>query len=155
MNKSGESMAKIDIMKKFMNTFVGNKFYLIIQKKEKHLIVKSIQVVQKTDDTCPIKEIPVGDYFFHLLTSDEEGSEFSFLCNWSKQFIQSLLNNYSLARKTGFSEIEICKNPLPEASNWLIIWGNELETKIRPKINGKEITFNTNRKNSVTLQYIS
>ena len=150
------SAGKVELMKRFMRTFVGNGFYLIIQEGERYLIVNSIGIIQKTDESCPIKEVPVGDFFFHLLARDENDLEVSLLCNWSEQLIQNLLDNYALAKRAGFREIMLCKGPLPGNSNsWFIVWGNELERAIKPKVNRKEAPFQTNKQVSVSLPYIS
>ena len=150
------SAGKVELMKRFMRTFVGNGFYLIIREGERYLIVNSIGIVQKTDESCPIKEVPVGDFFFRLLARDEDDLEVSLLCNWSEQLIQNLLDNYALAKREGFREIMLCKGPLPGNSNsWFIVWGDELERAIKPKVNGKEAPFQTNKQVSVSLPYIS
>ncbi|MFQ5712314.1 MAG: hypothetical protein ACE5GD_11135 [Candidatus Geothermarchaeales archaeon] len=150
------SAGKVELMKRFMRTFVGNGFYLIIREGERHLIVNSIGIVQKTDESCPIKEVPVGDFFFRLLARDEDDLEVSLLCNWSEQLIQNLLDNYALAKRAGFREIMLCKGSLPDNSNsWFIVWGNKLERAIKPVVNGKEAPFQTNRQVSVSLPYIS
>jgi hypothetical protein len=150
------SAGKIELMKRFMRTFVGNGFYLIIREGGRHLIVNSIGIVQKTDESCPIKEVPVGGFFFRLLARDEDDLEVSLLCNWSEQLIQNLLDNYALAKRAGFREIMLCRGPLLGDSNsWFILWGNELERVIKPKVNGKEAPFQTDKQFSVSLPYIS
>jgi len=149
------SAGKVELMKRFMRTFVGNGFYLIIREGERDLIVYSIGIVQKTDESCPIKEVPVGDFFFRLLARDEDDLEVSLLCNWSEQLIQNLLDNYALAKRAGFREIMLCKGPSPGNSNsWFIVWGNELERGIKLSVNGEEVPFQTN-KQAISLRYIS
>ena len=154
--ESVSSAGKVELMKRFMRTFVGNGFYLIIREGERYLIVNSIGIIQKTDESCPIKEVPVGDFFFRLLARDEDDLEVSLLCNWSEQLIQNLLDNYALAKRAGFREIMLCRGLLPGNPNsWFIVWGNELERAIRPKVNGKEAPFQTNKQVSVSLPYVS
>lgn len=150
------SAGKLELMKRFMKTFVGNGFYLIIQQGERYLIVNSIGIVQKTDESCPIKEVPVGDYFFRLLARDEDDLEISLLCNWSEQLIQNLLDNYALARSAEFRVILLYKGSSPSNSNsWFIVWGDQLERAIKLKVNGKEAPFQTGKQVFVSLPYVS
>jgi len=147
---------KLELMNRFMKTFVGNGFYIIIRQGERYLIVNSIGVVQKTDESCPIKEVPVGDYFFRLLARDEDDLEVSLLCNWSEQLIQNLLDNYALAKSAGFREILLYKDSSPSNPNsWFIVWGDQLERAIKPKVNGKEAPFQSDKQVFVSLPYIS
>jgi len=147
---------KVELMKEFMRTFVGNGFYLIIRQGERYLIVNSIGIVQKTDESCPIKEVPVGDYFFRLLTRDEDDLEVSLLCNWSEQLIQNLLDNYALARSAEFRVILLYKGSSPSNPNsWFILWGDQLERAIKLKVNGKEAPFQTDNQVFVSLPYVS
>lgn len=149
------SAGKFELMKRFMKTFVGNGFYLIIREGERHLIVNSIGIVQKTDESCPVKEVPVGGFFFRLLARDENDLEVSFLCNWSEQLIKNLLENFALAKRAGFREIMLCKGQLPgDSKSWFIVWGGELEKAIKPMVNGKEAPFQTNKQVTVSLPYI-
>lgn len=57
-------------MKRFMSTFVGKDLHLVI-KDGGYLLVHTIQIIQKTDETCPLQEVTIGDYFLRLLIRDE------------------------------------------------------------------------------------
>lgn len=130
---------KVELMKRFMRTFVGTGFYLIIREGERYLIVNSIGIVQKTDESCPIEEIPIGDFFFQFSARDENDAETSLLCNLSQELIQKLLDNYAFAKGAGFKVIMLCKDSLLSDNDWFILWGDELERAIKPKVNGKEV----------------
>ena len=54
-------------MCRFMNNFIGKGVNLVIKEKDGTFFVHTIEIMQKTDDTCPVKEIAVGDYFLHSL----------------------------------------------------------------------------------------
>lgn len=123
-------MNKIELMKNFMNTFVGNDFHLIIKEGESHFIVDTIEVIQKIDDSCPVKEVPVGDCFLRLWVRDENGREASILCVWSEQLIQNLLDHYVFAKEAGCKEIMMLRNP-NDPENWILVWGNGLEKSVR------------------------
>jgi hypothetical protein len=120
-------MSKIEIMQQFMNTFVGKDFHLIIKEKEGTFQVHTIEVIQKTDDTCPVKEIPVGDYFLHLIATNQYGNDASLLCNWTEELLQNLLNAYKDAKEADFSHITMCRDTLSaDPSKWLLLWGKDL-----------------------------
>ena len=125
--------AKLALMEKFMKTFVGNGFYLILHQDEKYLIVNSIGIIEKTDESCPLKDVPIGGFFFQMVARNEEDQEASILCNWSEEFIQNLLENYSLAKNAGCKEILLRKDLLSGDSNTLsIMWGNEIDRTLKP-----------------------
>lgn len=122
-------MSKLNLMKQFMNTFVGNGLHLVIKDKN-YFHVHTIEIIQKTDDSCPIKETPVGDYFLRLLVRDEKSREASILCNWGEQLIQNLLEHSISAREAGYAVIMMIRSPL-NANSWLLLWGDKLQKTIR------------------------
>lgn len=123
-------MSKLELMEKFMKTFVGNGFHLIIREKENSLLVHTIEIMQKVNETCPIKDISVGDYFLHLIATDLHGAEASITCNWSQELLQNLLNNYTLAKEAGEKKIAMCRNPMTNnTDDWLLTWGNHKKPK--------------------------
>jgi hypothetical protein len=126
----GKKMSKLELMEKFMKTFVGNGFHLIIREKENSLLVHTIEIMQKVNETCPIKDISVGDYFLHLLATDLHGAEASITCNWSRELLQNLLENYRVAKEAGQKEIAMFRNPLTnDTSGWMLAWGNREQPK--------------------------
>ncbi|MEM2971097.1 MAG: hypothetical protein QW270_01550 [Candidatus Bathyarchaeia archaeon] len=121
-------MNKLELMEKFMNTFVGNGFNLIIKEQNNSFLIHTIEIMQKTDETCPVKEISVGDYFLHLIATDQYGKETSLICNWSSGLLQNLLESFEAAKGAGCSRIVMFKNPLMgNQNNWMIAWGNHEE----------------------------
>ena len=123
-------MSKLELMDKLMNTFVGNGFHLIIRAKGNSLLVHTIKIMQKTNETCPIKDISVGDYFLHLLATDLNGTESSMVCNWSQELLQNLLEHYKLAKEAGQKKIEMSRNPMTNDTNsWILTWGNREQPK--------------------------
>jgi len=116
-------MSKLELMKRFMNTFVRNDLHLIIKDKNR-FYVHTIEVFQKTDDSCPIKGIPIGDYFLRLSAKDEDNREASILCSWSEQLIQNLLEHAVYAREAGYKAITMVRSPLAE-NDWLLMWGDK------------------------------
>lgn len=118
-------MSKLELMEEFMKTFVGNGFHLIIREKENSLLVHTIEIMQKVNETCPIKDISVGDYFLHLLATDLHGAEATITCNWSQELLQNLLKNYKLAKEAGQKKIAMFRNPMTnDTSDWILTWGN-------------------------------
>jgi hypothetical protein len=125
--KKGTKMNKIDLLQQFTNTFVGNNFHLIIKEKGATFQVHTIEIIQKTDNTCPVKEIPVGDYFLHLIATNQYGNNASLLCNWTEELLQSLLGAYKEAKDADFSHITMCRDTLSgEPEKWLLLWGKNL-----------------------------
>jgi hypothetical protein len=113
-------------MKRFMKNFVGKNFYLIIKDKNGTFKVHTIEVMQKTDDTCPAKEIPIGDYFLRLHATNPQGNEASIVCDWTDELLKNLLTNYKDAKDANFSQITMFKDPQCEDSNrWLLTWGDD------------------------------
>ena len=123
-------MSKLELMEEFMKTFVGNGFHLIIREKENSLRVHTIEIMQKMNETCPIKDISVGDYFLHLLATDLHGAEASITCNWSQELLQNLLKNYKLAKEAGQKKIAMFRNPTTnDTSDWILTWGNREQSR--------------------------
>jgi hypothetical protein len=119
-------MNKIDLMQQFMSTFVGNNFHLLIREKEETFKVHTIEIIQKTDDTCPVKEIPVGNYFLHLVAADQHGTDASIVCNWTDELLQNLLNTYKEVKDADFSQITMYRDPFSGNPNkWLLLWGSD------------------------------
>lgn len=121
-------MSKLELMEQFMSTFVGNGFHLIIREQGNSFLVHTIAVMQKVDDTCPVKEIPVGDYFLHIIATDQYGKEASMVCNWSQALLQNLLENFKAAKEAGHSHITMLKNLMTnDPNNWMLVWGSREE----------------------------
>jgi len=119
-------MNKLDLLQQFTNTFVGNNFHLLIKEKEDTFKVHTIEIIQKTDNTVPAKEIPVGDYFLHLIAADQHGNDASIVCNWTEELLQNLLNNYKEAKAANFSHITMHREPFSSDPNsWLLLWGSD------------------------------
>ena len=118
-------MNKLELMQQFMNTFVGKNFCLLIKEREGTFRVHTIEIMQKTDDTCPIKEIPIGDYFLHLVAIDQKGNDASIVCNWTEELLQNMLENYKQAKDADLSQITMYREPFTNDPNkWLLVWGN-------------------------------
>jgi len=118
-------MSKLELMKRFSSAFVGNGFHLIIRENRNSFLVHTIEIMQKINETCPVKEIPIGDYFFHLVAESQLGKEASIVCNWSQELLQNLLENYKSAKEAGHTFIEMFRNPMTnDPNNWLLTWGN-------------------------------
>jgi len=119
-------MKKLTLMKRFMKNFVGKNFHLIIKDKDGTFKVHTIEIMQKTDETCPVKDITVGDYFLHLLATNPQGNEASIVCNWTDDLLKNLMTNYKNAKDADYSQITMFKDPMSEDTNkWLLTWGDE------------------------------
>ncbi|MGQ9538255.1 MAG: hypothetical protein ACUVTE_01520 [Candidatus Bathycorpusculaceae bacterium] len=127
-------MNKLELMEKFMNTFVGNGFKLIIKEQNNSFRIHTIEVMQKVDETCPVKEIPLGDYFLHLIATDQHGEEASLICNWSLELLQNLLESSKAAKEAGCSHVVMFRNPVGGQGDWLISWGNHEEPSKTAKV---------------------
>ena len=127
-------MKKLRLIKQFMKNFVGKSFHLIIKERDGPFKVHTIEIMQKTDNTCPVKEIPIGDYFLHLVATNPQGNEASIVCNWTDELLKDLMANYKDARDADFSQITMFKDPISNDSNkWLLTWGdNKIEQKTDP-----------------------
>jgi hypothetical protein len=121
-------------MQQFMNNFVGKGINLIIKEKDGTFFVHTIEIMQKTDDACPVKEIPVGDYFLHLLATNPQGRDASIVCNWTDELLRNLMANYKDAKDANSTQITMYRDPLSADSNmWLLSWGAQKEEiKIDP-----------------------
>ena len=108
-----------------MKNFVGKSFHLLVKEGDGTFQVHTIEIMQKTDDTCPVKEIPVGDYFIHLVATNQEGNDASIVCNWTEELLQNLMDSYKDAKDADSSHITMCRDPISnDANKWLLIWGN-------------------------------
>ena len=125
-------MSKLELMKKFMNTFVGNGFHLIIRDQGNSFLVHTIKILQKEDERFPIKDTPVGDYFLHLIATDQHDEEASMVCNWSQELLRNLLNNYKIAKEVGRTQIVMFRNPMTNDPNsWMLAWGDREQPKTK------------------------
>jgi len=119
-------MKKLTLMKRFVKNFGGKNFHLIIKDKDGTFKVHTIEIMQKTDETCPVKDITVGDYFLHLLATNPQGNEASIVCNWTDELLKNLMTNYKNAKDADYSQITMFKDPMSEDTNkWLLTWGDE------------------------------
>ena len=120
-------------MKNFARTFVGDDFYLIIKTDNASVLVHTIEIIQKTDETCKIKEIPIGDYFFHILAVDADNRQAHILCNWSEKLLQNLLTQRIHAKEAGFNKI-IMAQETPASDNWVLMWGDTSANRHKEKL---------------------
>jgi hypothetical protein len=129
-------MRKLTLMKKFMQNFVGTGIHLVIKEKEGNFKVHTIEIMQKTDETCPVKEISVGDYFIHLVATNRQGNEASIVCNWSDDLLKSLMANYKEVKDAQGSQITMFRDPLScDANRWLLTWGSDQDVS---QVRGQE-----------------
>ncbi len=123
-------MKKLTLMKQFMENFVGKDFHLIIKDKDGTFKVHTIEIMKKTDDSCPVKDVVVGDYFLHLLATNPQGNEASIVCNWTEDLLKNLMTSYKDAKDADFSQITMFRDPKSDDSNrWLLSWGDNSEGK--------------------------
>jgi len=123
-------MSKLELMKELMNTFVGNGFHLVIRERGNSFLVHTIEIMQKIDETCPLKDIPVGDYFLHLKATDLREDEASIVCNWSRELLRNLLENQKLAKEAGQTHVVMFRNSMAkEPNNWMLTWGNREQAR--------------------------
>ncbi len=119
-------MKKLTLMKRFMQNFVGKGIHLIIKENDGSFKVHTIEIMQKTDQTCPVKDIPIGDYFLHLVAVNQNGNEANIVCNWSDDLLQNLMDNYKEAKDAQLAEITMFRDPFSgDPNKWLLSWGNE------------------------------
>jgi hypothetical protein len=127
-------MKKIRLMKKFMKNFVGKGINLVIKEKDGTFKVHTIEIMQKTDDTCPVKEIAIGDYFLRLVATNPQGREASIVCNWTDDLLENLITRYKDAKDANSSEITMFKDPQSINSNdWLITWSDRKQEEQEQK----------------------
>jgi len=123
-------MTKLELMTKLMNTFVGNGFHLIIREGGNRFQVHTIEIMQKLDETCPVKDIPIGDYFLHIVVTNQHGEEASIVCSWSEELLENLLENYKIANEAGQMQIVMLRNPMTnDPNNWLLVSGSHEQSK--------------------------
>jgi len=120
---------KNNLMKKFMDAFVGNGVHLTIRDGGSRFTVHTIQIIEKTGESCPVKQVEVGDRFLRLLGTNENNREAAIVCNWSEQLLQNLLENYTNAKEAGSSEILMVKGDPDNPDNWLLLWKPEHQKK--------------------------
>ncbi|MGD0071527.1 MAG: hypothetical protein ABSB71_08225 [Candidatus Bathyarchaeia archaeon] len=127
-------MKKIRLMKKFMKNFVGKGINLVIKEKDGTFKVHTIEIMQKTDDTCPVKEIAIGDYFLRLVATNPQGREASIVCNWTDDLLENLITRYKDAKDANSSEITMFKDPQSiNSNNWLITWSDRKQEEQEQK----------------------
>lgn len=131
--EKAKNMSKLELMEKFMYTFVGNGFHLVIRERENGFLVHTIEIMQKVDESCPVKEILMGDYFLQLIAKNQHGEEASIVCNWSQKLLENLLENYKTAKEAGRTHITMFRNPVTNDPNdWILSWGSpekQMETR--------------------------
>lgn len=119
-------MKKLTLMKKFMKQFVGKGFHLVIKETEGSFKVHTIEIMQKTDDSCPVENLPVGDYFLHLVATSQQGSEASIVCDWSDDLLKNLLSSYKDAKDAQFNQVTMFRDPVSgDPNKWLLTWGDK------------------------------
>lgn len=127
-------MSKIDLMKNFASTFVGEDFYLIIRTDNTSVLVHTIEIIQKTDDSCQVKDIPVGDYFFRILAVDVNNRQAYILCSWSERLLQNLLTQRLRAKEAGFNKIIMARESPDDPNNWILMWGEASLNRSKEKL---------------------
>ncbi len=111
-----------------MQNFVGKGFHLVIREADGSFKVHTIEIMQKTDDSCPVKDIAVGDYFLHLVAANQQGNQANIVCNWTDDLLKNLLANYKEAKHAQTNQITMIRNPLTDDANqWLLTWGTDIE----------------------------
>jgi len=119
-------MKKLTLMKRFMKNFVGNNLHLVIKDQDGAFKVHTIEIMQKTDESCPVKEITVGDYFLHLVATNPDGNEASIVCNWTEDLLKNLMTTYKDAKDADSTQITMFKDPQSSVANrWLLSWGSQ------------------------------
>jgi len=117
-----------------MKNFVGKGINLVIKEKDGTFKVHTIEIMQKTDDTCPVKEIAIGDYFLRLVATNPQGREASIVCNWTDDLLENLITRYKDAKDANSSEITMFKDPQSINSNdWLITWSDRKQEEQEQK----------------------
>jgi len=121
-------MKKLSLLKTFMKNYVGKGFHLIIKENNDSFKVHTIEIMQKTDDSCPVTNMPIGDYFLHLVATNPAGKEASIVCDWSDDLLKSLLSSYKDIQDAHYSQVTMLRDPLSNDPNkWLLLWGNNNE----------------------------
>ena len=123
-------MKKLTLMKRFMKNYVGKDFHLVIKEEDGAFKVHTIEIMQKTDDSCPVKNISIGDYFLHLVATNSQGYEASIVCDWSDELLKNLLKSYEDAKDAHYSQIVMFRDPHSNDLNrWLLSWGDDTSRK--------------------------
>lgn len=118
------AVKKLTLMKKFMKDFVGKGFHLVIMEQDGSFKVHTIEIMQKTDDTCPVTDLEVGDYFLHLVATNPQGREASIACDWSEDLLKNLLSSYKDAKDAEFNQVTMFRDPRGgDPNKWLLTWG--------------------------------
>jgi hypothetical protein len=86
--------------------------------------VHTIEIIQKTDDTCQLKDLPIGDYFFRILAVDVNNNQAYILCNWSEQLLQNLITQRLRAKEAGFNKIVMAREAASGSDTWVLMWGD-------------------------------
>jgi hypothetical protein len=134
-------MDKLELMKNFASRFVGQDFYLIIRDYDTSVLVHTIEIIQKTDDTCQLKHIPIGDYFFRILAVDPDNNQAYILCDWSEQLVQNLLTQHKRAKKAGFNKIVMTRESTSDPNSWILIWGEEAISSVTKTTDSKSLDY--------------
>ncbi len=117
-----------------MKNFVGKGINLVIKEKDGTFKVHTIEIMQKTDDTCPVKEVAIGDYFLRLVATNPQGREASIVCNWTDDLLENLITRYKDAKDANSSEITMFKDPQSiNSNNWLITWSDRKQEEQEQK----------------------
>ncbi len=127
-------MKKLTLMKRFMKQFVGQGLHLVIKEREGTFFVHTVEIMQKIDDTCPVVDLAVGDYFLRLGAVNPVGNEASIVCDWTEDLLKNLLANYKEAKDADCRQITMFHDPVSgNANRWLLTWGNVGERGQRKK----------------------
>ena len=127
-------MENLNMMKDFASTFVGDDFYLIIKSNTTSVLVHTIEIIQKIDESCKFKDIPIGDYFFRIKAVDPKNRNAYILCNWSEQLLQNLLTQRVKAKQAGYNKIIMTQEKQVGSNNWVLMWGDESEIRKQDRI---------------------
>ncbi|MDG6222916.1 MAG: hypothetical protein IAX21_03895 [Candidatus Bathyarchaeota archaeon] len=127
-------MENLDMMKDFASTFVGDDFYLIIKSNATSVLVHTVEIIQKIDESCQFKDIPIGGYFFRIKAVDPNNQQAYILCNWSEQLLQNLLTQRVKAKEAGYNKIIMTKETAPHSNDWILMWGDESEIRKKEMI---------------------
>ena len=128
-------MTKLELMKKFLNTFVGNGLHLVIREQGNSFWIHTIKIFQKEDERCPAKDTPVGDYFLNLIATDQHDKEASIICNWSQDLLANLLKSSGVAKEAGLTRVVMLRDPKASDPNrWMLACGGrEQQEKMQTK----------------------
>ena len=134
-------MSKLELMKKFMNTYVGNGLRLVIREQGNSFWVHTIKIFQKEDERCPVRDTAVGGYFLNLIATDQHDKEASIICNWSQDLLANLLKSYNVAKEAGLRQVVMLRDPKASDPNrWMLACGGRLQPE---KMQTKRIAYIT------------